>query len=122
MTLKDIQLNNSHDIEIVNNDLAVVSGLNATVQSIRQRFWLFQGEWFLDETAGVPYLQQIFVKGVRLAVVRNILLRVLASTVGVESIRRFTVTPEANRGVFVSFQAQGTGENDILETELSVGA
>ena len=122
MTLKDIQLNNVHDIEIIDNDLAIVSGLNATVQSIRQRYWLFQSEWFLDETAGVPYLQQIFVKGVRLAVVRNILLRVLASTEGVASVRRFTVTPEANRGVFVSFEAQGTGESDIIQTELSVGA
>lgn len=122
MTLKDIQLNNAHDIDIVNNDLALVSGLKATTQSIRQRFWLFQGEWFLDETAGVPYLQQIFVKGVRLAIVRNILLRVLASTVGVASVRRFTVTPESNRGVFVSFEAQGVGKDDILVTELSVGA
>ena len=39
--------------------LAMVTGAEAAGQHIRQRLRFFRGEWFLDTTAGMPWLDQV---------------------------------------------------------------
>jgi hypothetical protein len=40
-------------------NIIIASGLEALRQKINQKLSLFQGTWFLDITAGVPYLTDI---------------------------------------------------------------
>lgn len=121
MALKDLLLDSSHDLQLVNNDLALASGTQATLQAIGQRLKLWQGEWFLDVTAGVPYLQQVFTKGTKLSVIRSLLLAVVAKTNGVTAIRRFDVFPQPNRGLDVEFEASTLAGDAELNLALGVG-
>ena len=50
------------DVQIVNGDLQLVGAGPAILQHILQRLGIFLGEWFLDNTIGVPYFQQVLVK------------------------------------------------------------
>ena len=36
------------------------------IQKLKIKLLLFKGEWFLDENYGIPYFEQIFIKGVDL--------------------------------------------------------
>src|SRR4051812_32765987 len=53
---------NYRDLLIVNNDLVLNDGQAAVTQNVLQRLQMFLGEWFLDNTIGLPYFQQILVK------------------------------------------------------------
>lgn len=61
---------------------------DAVRQSINVRLSFFRGEWFLDETAGIPYYQQVFQKQPRgIAFVDAIFKDAVLSTKGVRSIK-----------------------------------
>lgn len=52
-------------LQLNNKGLIVIAtGLEALRQKINQRLLLFQDTWFLDSTAGVPYMQEILKKPV----------------------------------------------------------
>ena len=55
-----------------NGELIIVEGLEALRQKINQRLSLFKGSWFLDITAGVPYMQEILKKPVDPGLVASI--------------------------------------------------
>lgn len=60
------------DFAIKNNDLVLVDGLQETNQRLIQRLQFLFGEWFLDRSKGIPYLQQILKKGVQLSTLSSI--------------------------------------------------
>jgi hypothetical protein len=72
-------------------NLAVVHGAKAVGQHVRQRLKTYSGEWFLDTTAGVPWLDEImggaYDPGVSEAVVKGEILE----THGVVEITSFSV-------------------------------
>jgi len=45
-------------------NIKIITGLESLAENIDQRLKLFRGKWFLDITAGVPYLQDILKKPV----------------------------------------------------------
>lgn len=71
----------------------------ATGQSVKTRLQLLREEWFLDTTAGVPYLQEICVKPENLPLAESEIKRTILETVGVASIESFELifTPETRR-------------------------
>lgn len=64
----------------------------ATAQAVKTRLLLLLNEWFLDTSAGVPYLQQIMVKPANLPLVEAIVKRTILLTEGVAEIRSFGMT------------------------------
>lgn len=71
--------------------LAVVTGAEAVGQHVRQRLKTFAGEWFLDTTAGVPWLSQIMGKKYDPALAEAVVKAEILDTDGVVEITSFSV-------------------------------
>ena len=50
-----------------------INGADKVAQQIKINLLTFFGEWFLDQTWGVPYLEEILIKNPRMASVETIL-------------------------------------------------
>jgi hypothetical protein len=102
------------DLLVLNNDLVLTKdanpiGTNPVLQNILQRLGLFLGEWFLDNTKGVPWLQQILVKNPDIAAIDAIILNTILGTIGVVQLNFYTFTPNfAERTLEIAFTALTT--------------
>jgi hypothetical protein len=77
----------------------------ATAQTCR----FIRGEWFLDSTAGVPYVQDFFVKNPNLNHCREDLRQELLHSPGILSVESLDLTLNTlTRRASVSFKANGT--------------
>jgi hypothetical protein len=57
----DIKLGDtSHDLEIVNGDLQLIIEEEEVKQAVKIRLLFWRGEWILDYTIGVAYINGIF--------------------------------------------------------------
>ena len=74
-----------------NGELAVVRDAEAVGQHVRQRLKTFEGEWFLDTTAGVPWLDQILGKNYDPALAEAVVKAEILDTDGVTEITAFSV-------------------------------
>lgn len=93
------------DAVIENGDIVFVTGIDAIEQDIRLALGLFQGEWFLDETAGVPYYQSILGQKFNLLVVREIFRQQLLARAGVLEVTSIEVEfDRATRKATVSWR------------------
>jgi len=79
--------------------------LEEVQQSIITRFFFFQGEWFLDPTAGVPWYQSILGVKNSDANVSAILQRVITTTPGVQSLLSFSLN-RSGRTISPKFACQ----------------
>lgn len=89
--MADFLLNETtDDLAIVNGDLAFTT-LNS--QDVRQRVLItiraWQGEWLLNESFGIPYLQEIFQKVETQTLVDDIFLTRILAVEGVEDLISF---------------------------------
>lgn len=94
--MHDIALNRmDHDLTFVQKvtpegvmyyDLMAITDQDLIAQRIKIRLMTFLGEWFLDVTEGVPYLEQIMGKGTRESVIVSLLRGQILAVEGVTAI------------------------------------
>lgn len=72
-------------------NLAVVEDAHAVGQHVRQRLMTFEGEWFLDIKAGVPWLDQLLGKAYDPALAESVVKAEIRNTDGVTDITSFSV-------------------------------
>lgn len=100
---------NFGDLKVVNGDLVMNSGTDSIRQHILQRLRTYFQEWFLDNTIGVPYFQQILVKNPDQAKIDAILLSVILGTPGVVAVNTYSFTADiVTRQLQVTFSCQST--------------
>lgn len=112
-TVRDLLISaTTGDLVITGGQLELVSDLAAISQSIRTRLRFFLGEWFADESIGVPWFQSILVKAPNLGAIRSTLRNEILATRGVASVTTFDFTFDgATRTLSVRFSAVAdTGE------------
>lgn len=102
-----LKIDSQNDLELVNNDLGVVTGRDEIGQILRHELRVFFGEWFLDESIGVPYYEEIFVKGQDLAQIDAILKEKILNTPGVVELIAFALDLNG-REASLSFTARTT--------------
>lgn len=71
--------------------LAVVRDTEAVGQHVRQRLMTHEGEWFLDRTAGVPWVRDILGHGYDPVLAESVLKAEILDTDGVTEITSFSV-------------------------------
>ena len=97
------------DLLVQNGDLVIVSGRAAIQQDIIQRMSFFAGEWFMDNTQGLPWFQQILVKNPDQGIVDAIFRNVIFGVPGVVSLTQYSFKPNlAARLLNISFIASTT--------------
>lgn len=61
-----------HDLIIVDGDFIVIDNAERVAQQIKIQLLTWLGEWFLDTTHGVPYLDYVLVKNPNLELIASI--------------------------------------------------
>jgi hypothetical protein len=70
----------THDLSLdAGGRLETIDGDDATAQEIRTRLLFFRSESFTDQTEGIPFYEEILVKGGDLGRVRAIIRAAIAS-------------------------------------------
>lgn len=72
-------------------NIAMVTDAHAIGQHVRQRLGAYEGEWFLDTTAGVPWLNEILGKAYDPAIAEALVKAEILDTDGVTEITSFSV-------------------------------
>jgi len=81
-----------------------INNADKVAQQIKMNLLSFLGEWFLDVTYGVPYLEEILVKNPRMASVETILRSHIQSVPDVIRIDHLGLNwDRQNRYLFVEF-------------------
>jgi hypothetical protein len=100
----DVENPNIGDLQLDNGTVRLTASLlEEVVQRIRVSLLLFRGEWFLDETQGVPYWQSILGQKTPLMQLQRIFRSVVQQQPTVKAITRFSVARLPNRGLQVNF-------------------
>ena len=83
----DIALHaNDHDILIKDGDFLLIDNAERVAQQIKVKLLTFLGEWFLDTTWGVPYLEYILVKQPNQELIKQIQSEQISSVDDVKSL------------------------------------
>lgn len=82
-------------IDPINNKLiiplVIVQGAERIAQSISIHLKTWIGEWFLDTSHGVPYLQRVLIKNPKSQLVESVLRAEILKVSGVRSIKTFNM-------------------------------
>lgn len=98
------------DIHVgVDGQVSTLTGNLEEAQCIGVGLATYQGEWFLDTNAGVPYLTKILgIKGVSATRVQEILTAEILRRGSVTRVRRITLNVDSRRVGAVEFEAETT--------------
>ncbi|MCY6395077.1 hypothetical protein [Actinobacillus pleuropneumoniae] len=111
----DIKLDGNHDLAVKNGQLVLVSGANKKAQQIKIALLTFAEEWFLDNTVGLPYFNDILVKNAERSKVENVFRKAILSVENVLSVKAISLfLDRKNRMLSVHFEAD-TSEGVIRD-------
>lgn len=106
------------DIDFTDNTFSLVNGQDEIRQRALQNLRTFLGEWFLDLSIGVPYIQLIFQKGTPPNLIDALFKSEILLVKGVTGLKKFDPLDldPATRSLTVNFEATTTeGDVAILE-------
>lgn len=107
--MSDIGLNPEWNLNIVNGDLSLTSGLESVRQNLNQRLRAFLQEWFLDQRIGIPYFEQILVRKPNPLLAGNIFKAAIINAPGVIELLSFDLSIDsATRVASLTFSALTT--------------
>lgn len=94
-------------VDIRRYSIKAIDGADKVAQQIKMTLLTFLGEWFLDVTFGVPYLEEILIKNPKLTSVENILRTKIKDVPDVERIVEFGMDYDrARRTLSVAYIAE----------------
>jgi hypothetical protein len=92
--------------EVIRHSIFPINGADKVCQQIKITLLAFLGEWFLDVTFGVPYLEEILIKNPRMSTIETIFRAHINAVPHVIRIESFSmVWDRARRSLSVEFEA-----------------
>ncbi|WP_341666897.1 hypothetical protein [Alcaligenes sp. SDU_A2] len=83
----DLKLDNKHDLAVgTDQDLMLVGGAQRIRQQITVTLLTFLGEWFLDQSWGMPYFEKIMVKAPSRVEIENLVRAKVRDVPGVKAV------------------------------------
>lgn len=76
----------THDLVIRDGDFLHIDSAERVAQQIKIQLLTWYGEWFLDITHGVPYLEYILVKNPNFTLIRQVLMEQIQKVPDVDSV------------------------------------
>jgi hypothetical protein len=114
---QDLELTGDSDLLIENFDLQLISGADAIAQRVWIRLRIFKGEWYLDNTLGMPYFQSILKKAPDQITVTTAFKDMILGTPGIASLLSFGMSFDAEtRTMNIEFEARTTTNELISES------
>ncbi|PWU06783.1 MAG: hypothetical protein C5B43_01335 [Verrucomicrobia bacterium] len=109
----------TNDLLIIDFDAQLVSNVDQIAQNLAIRLRFFQGEWYLNIFAGIPYYQYFFIKNPNQIQVETFLTNEIANTRGVTEITEFSSNFDgASRKFNVDFSCIALDENVQMELQI----
>lgn len=114
----DIMLGTDDDLSIVNGDLELTGhGIESIRQAVQIRLRLFRGELFVDQSKGIPYIEEVFTKIQDTGFLRGIFRDTVLRTPGIAEVSSMSIrVDQANRELHVAFRAT-TEDGDALDID-----
>lgn len=113
----DLLLDANGDLVVENGDLVFSRGVAAVAQSIRIAIQLFEGEWFLDLSAGMPWYRSILGRRFDETAMRAAFRDAILTAPGVASLTSLTSTLDvAARRLRVSWAAIAEFGDTVADT------
>lgn len=95
-----------HDLIIVDGDFIVIDNAERVAQQIKIQLLTWLGEWFLDTTHGVPYLDYILVKNPNLELIASIFREQIMKVDDVDYVNSLEIDYDAQtRTMTVDYEA-----------------
>lgn len=115
--MRDLKLDVGTWDLVVGEDLVIIADTDDMIQHLRQRLQTFQGEWFLDLSAGVPWLQEILGKVQSITTVEVVLKEVIQGSPGVAELTAFSINENTGeRTISVTFSVLLSAGGNLTET------
>jgi len=101
------ELNEDWDIFFINGNQVFVRGIDQIVQNVRVRLQFFLTEYFLDETIGMPWFEQVLIKHFNIDQIENRVKQEILATDGILNIQKFIMNfNPAERILSIAFKAE----------------
>lgn len=96
----------AHDIVVHDSDVIFIDNAERVAQQIKIQLLTLLGEWFLDVTHGVPYLEYILVKNPNFELIRQILKEHILKVDDVSAVNSIVLDYDARqRRLSVEYEA-----------------
>lgn len=109
-------VDSNNDLYLDNNgNIAIISGLQATLQACQQAVQTTLGEMVLDMSSGLPYFQAVFVGNPNFKVFNSAATSAILAVDGVNQVISFTSSQDGDKliytAVILTVYGQGTITN-----------
>lgn len=111
-----------HDILFENKDFQVTKTEDESLaQRLTVKLRTFMGDWFLDSSVGIPYIESILGKNRSLIAIQAIFQNAIASEEEVlQLISLTTDLDKVNRILTVTFKVKSASSAETIPIELSI--
>lgn len=118
----DIKLSEGHDIQVVDGDFILTeSESESLTQRLTIKLLTFQGEWYLNNSEGIPYYQSILGKNRAKETIDNIFKDAIIEEPEVVSLVSFRSSIDNARRVYkLNFTVESTNQEELVVIDIEI--